>query len=387
MRPASAPQRSARRRSELHKAASAALPNVTSIVGWDKLFTSQVKSEWYTWKVHRYRTDSSPGLGGCRAEGVQRWSCSSTPREVRIPRLSIVEATAKVRTLLLETEPGHGVWIEEVDEEVDLDLTFEEAGIHHRHHVHRGRCRRVKVVVQFNADDFKHEYGPGTTIKTVYHWASGDKAAKLSPEQKASTCSPSPAPITTSPTGSTSAPWSAGRTMRGHPRTSCRGTASPDDRRGRGPRRACPACPPRPGTFLAGVEAGRWRLVSVEWPIVTVMVSAAPREGAPTEFAIRFELGGYPNTTPPGASGTRRRTPLWLPTCAPRALDVALIFRIDGWAGGPTAMYAPWDRLALQTHPNWLQEAPAFGLASRAEPDLHLDNLHRVLNDDGYLGI
>ena len=101
------------------------------------------------------------------------------------PEVAVVEATAKVRTLLLETEPGRGVWIEEIDEEIDLDLTFEEAGIHHRHHVHRGRCRRVNVVVQFNAVDFTHEYGPGTTIKTVYHWASGDKAANLSPEQKA----------------------------------------------------------------------------------------------------------------------------------------------------------------------------------------------------------
>jgi hypothetical protein len=101
------------------------------------------------------------------------------------PDVVIVEATTTIRTLLLETELEHGVWIEEVDEEVDLNLTFEEAGIRHRHHVHQGRCRRVKVVVQFNADDFEHEYGPATTIKTIYHWASGDKAARLSPEQRA----------------------------------------------------------------------------------------------------------------------------------------------------------------------------------------------------------
>jgi hypothetical protein len=101
------------------------------------------------------------------------------------PEIVVVETTAVVRTLLLPTNPDHGVWIEEVDEEIDLDLTFEAAGIHHHHHVHRGRCRRVKVVIQFNADDFTHEYGPGTTIKTVYHWASGDKAANLSPEQRA----------------------------------------------------------------------------------------------------------------------------------------------------------------------------------------------------------
>ncbi len=101
------------------------------------------------------------------------------------PKIVVVEATAAVRTLLLPNNSDHGVWIEEVDEAIDLDLTFEAAGIHHHHHVHRGRCPRVKVVVRFNIRDFTHEYGPGTTIKTVYHWASGDEAANLSPEQRA----------------------------------------------------------------------------------------------------------------------------------------------------------------------------------------------------------
>ncbi len=101
------------------------------------------------------------------------------------PEVVAVEPTAKVRTLLLETEPDHGVWIEEIDEEIGLDLTFEEVGIHHRDHVHRGRCRRVKVIVQFNGADFTHEYGPGSTIETIYHRASGDEAGNLSAEQKA----------------------------------------------------------------------------------------------------------------------------------------------------------------------------------------------------------
>lgn len=100
------------------------------------------------------------------------------------PKIIEVEATARVRTLVVDTDPDAKVWIEEIENEVDLDLTFEE-GIHHRHHVHRGRCRRIKVVVQFNSKDFTHEYGPNTTIKTVYHWSSGEKAADLSPEQRA----------------------------------------------------------------------------------------------------------------------------------------------------------------------------------------------------------
>ena len=158
------------------------------------------------------------------------------------PEIVVVETTAVVRTLLLPTNPDHGVWIEEVDEEIDLDLTFEAAGIHHHHHVHRGRCRRVKVVIQFNADDFTHEYGPATTIKTVYHWASGDKAANLFPEQRAKYVLAVPAPTTSLPMASTSARywWPAGpaRSLS----TCCPGTASPGDRhrgRSRRARRAC----------------------------------------------------------------------------------------------------------------------------------------------------
>jgi hypothetical protein len=101
------------------------------------------------------------------------------------PDLVEVDATGIVRSLLVETEPDGMVWIEEVNEEIELDLAFEDVGIHHRRHVHRGRCRRVTVIVQFNATDFPNEYGPSITIKTVYQWASGDKAADLSPEQKA----------------------------------------------------------------------------------------------------------------------------------------------------------------------------------------------------------
>lgn len=100
------------------------------------------------------------------------------------PEIVEVETTAKVAQLV-ETEPAGTVWIEGIDEEIDIALTFEEAGIGHRHHVHRGRCHRVNVIVQFNSTDFNRQYGPGTTIKAVYQWASGDKAADLSAEQKA----------------------------------------------------------------------------------------------------------------------------------------------------------------------------------------------------------
>lgn len=140
------------------------------------------------------------------------------------------------------------------------------------------------------------------------------------------------------------------------------------------------------GRFLAGVEAGWWWLVSVEWPIAIVMVSAAPRTGAPGEFAIRFELNGYPNTAPTGCIwDVEANTPL-APLLRPKGADVGLIFRTDGWVGGPNAMYAPWDRLALQTHANWLREAPHLAWHPRRDLIFILDNLHRLFHEDAYLG-
>jgi hypothetical protein len=100
------------------------------------------------------------------------------------PEIIEIEATALVRELLVEDDPDGNIWIEEIDEEIDLDITLEAAGIRHHHHVHRGHCHRVEVVVRFNGDH-EHAYGAATTIKTVEKWAFGPKVADLSPEQAA----------------------------------------------------------------------------------------------------------------------------------------------------------------------------------------------------------
>lgn len=100
------------------------------------------------------------------------------------PDIVEVEETILVRELVTGEDDGR-IWIEEVDEEVALDVTLADAGIHNHHHVHRGRCARVEVVVRYNSENFTHRFGPGTTIKTVEKWVFGDKAADLSPDQAA----------------------------------------------------------------------------------------------------------------------------------------------------------------------------------------------------------
>jgi hypothetical protein len=101
------------------------------------------------------------------------------------PGIIEIEGTALVRELLVEGEPDGRIWLEEADEEISLSITIEAAGIRHHHHVHRGRCHRVEVVVRYNGKRYEHAYAPATTIKAVEAWAFGPKAAGLSPEQAA----------------------------------------------------------------------------------------------------------------------------------------------------------------------------------------------------------
>lgn len=101
------------------------------------------------------------------------------------PEIIEIEAAALVRELLVGSDSDGHIWVEEVDETVDLDITLEAAGIgHHHHHFHRGRCRNIDVVVRWNGDH-DHAYGPATTIKTVEKWAFGKMVADLSKEQAA----------------------------------------------------------------------------------------------------------------------------------------------------------------------------------------------------------
>ncbi len=100
------------------------------------------------------------------------------------PELAEVQLTVLVRTLLVTSDGEHGVWVEDVDEEIDLDATFEQAGIDPHHHVHVGPRRRVEVTVRFNGDNFDHRFGPAKTIGAVSRWVFGPRAANLSPEQQ-----------------------------------------------------------------------------------------------------------------------------------------------------------------------------------------------------------
>ncbi len=101
------------------------------------------------------------------------------------PEIIEVDATLLVRELLADDQHDVQIWLEDVDEAISPDATLAAAGIGHHHHVHRGHCRRVAVVIRFNGTSYERSFAPGTTIKKVEKWAFGPHAANLSPEQAA----------------------------------------------------------------------------------------------------------------------------------------------------------------------------------------------------------
>lgn len=143
----------------------------------------------------------------------------------------------------------------------------------------------------------------------------------------------------------------------------------------------------RGGRFQAGAAAGRWRLVSVEWPFVIVAVGAAERSNGPNAFNLRLECQGYTQVAPTGSLWDTASNISLAAELRPKGERAAQLFRTDGWTGGATAMYAAWDRVGLQSHPGWAQTNPLQAWNPTRDLSFILDNVYEVLNADDYLGV
>lgn len=137
--------------------------------------------------------------------------------------------------------------------------------------------------------------------------------------------------------------------------------------------------------FQSGVDEGRWRLISMEWPSALIAVSAAARPGAPAEFVLRFDLSGYPQPGPTAGIWDVSTNALLPEPLRPKGELAGHVFRAD-WENG-RALYAPWDQVALTGHPDWPQKHAHQAWHARRDLTFYLTNTWDVLNGDGYVGI
>lgn len=136
--------------------------------------------------------------------------------------------------------------------------------------------------------------------------------------------------------------------------------------------------------YQSGVDSGRWRLVSLEWPVGVFAVSAAEHPGSPSEYGLRIDLAGYPQQAPTATPWDLYLNAVLAPERRPNGTRVGHVFRTD-WEEGQ-ALYAPWDRVALQGHSNWSEQHPEHVWHPGRDISFFLKCVHELLNSDDYKG-
>ena len=138
--------------------------------------------------------------------------------------------------------------------------------------------------------------------------------------------------------------------------------------------------------FQDGVGRGRWQMVGdIAWPIVMIAVSAAPRDNAPSKYVLRFDLTGYPEEAPTATPWNPTTGDVLEPDFRPKGVRVGYVFRPD-WENG-RALYAPFDRVGLNSHPDWRKQHPRRVWDSSKDLAWLLQILHEMLNNDDYTGV
>lgn len=135
------------------------------------------------------------------------------------------------------------------------------------------------------------------------------------------------------------------------------------------------------GSFLLGVAAGRWRLVSVAWPHAVLGVRAA--DGI--EYGLRFECRDYPRTPATARPWDIERDAPLAPEGWPTGGSRLPLAFNPSWKNG-SCLYLPCDRQSIEGHANWHHEHPSLIWDPALGIVHYLRIVHDLLNSGDYGG-
>ncbi len=139
------------------------------------------------------------------------------------------------------------------------------------------------------------------------------------------------------------------------------------------------------GPFQSGVDLGKWKLISIDWPYVLITVSATPHEGWPNAYCFRFECTNYPEAAVTAQPwDLERKTPLEAKNWPGGKERLTKAFRPD-WKGGQ-CLYLPCDRISMEGHPDWRRQHPHLTWGPDRDITLYLGAIHELLNSSAYTG-
>jgi hypothetical protein len=132
--------------------------------------------------------------------------------------------------------------------------------------------------------------------------------------------------------------------------------------------------------FRLGEKEGRWRLISIAWPVAFIGVFA--RDGL--EFVLRFDCTGYPAAPTAGPWDSRSQAALaagqWPRSNGGR---VGAVFN-PAWKQG-AALYLPCDRESIVGHENWRTEFPSQIWVPSKGIVFYLELVHELLHCGDYV--
>ena len=142
----------------------------------------------------------------------------------------------------------------------------------------------------------------------------------------------------------------------------------------------------RAAEFMKGVVNEWWNIVSDdEWPVVVIWIAAANRPSSPTGFFFRCNFLNYPQKAPTAQLWDNDKNAPLEHASYPKGQLVQEIFRSD-WNDGQ-AIYAPFDRQATDTHPQWIQEHPRRAWTPDRTLGWYCQTIWTYLNNESYCGV
>jgi hypothetical protein len=139
--------------------------------------------------------------------------------------------------------------------------------------------------------------------------------------------------------------------------------------------------------FQDGVAHGWWDVLpaTVEWPYAVFWLAPPARPNSPDRYYLRVHLHDYPNKGPTATLwDLERRTKLELSKWPKGNNDVAMVFRTD-W-NNADALYAPWDRIAMDNHGDWPMKHPGRGWKPSYTIVHYLRHTRELLDSEDYHG-
>lgn len=146
--------------------------------------------------------------------------------------------------------------------------------------------------------------------------------------------------------------------------------------------------------FLAGAHRGNWGLPdpsvlpdACAWPRFIVWVRPASRPKAPERFYFDLDMTGYRGKPPTGTLWDAAKQAVLALELRPKGRPgsrVAKVFRTD-WNNA--ALYHPYDRVAADSHPEWLAAHPNLIWTPQHTMVDYVMEMHGLLNGDCYVGV